>query len=290
MNSILKIFVLALFLVAGACSKKTSGSNTVQYFLFDSPEIARMVFSQGKITCRNNECVNPVGGLSTFTAYKTDRGQIRYEVGVCSMTLVGPDLILTNRHCIPADLRSSGADCLNRIRFRFPTTTMYSSGSFDCKQIVELSKPKSADAAELDWALVQMTVSTIRTPATPNATGVDVKKTVTLYPVEYTLHEVNDLISADGEMHKVRCTTNPDNSLFNQFVNKLSAIFIADDCTEDIIQGNSGSGIFNDNQELVAVGSFGTNTPGIPHNVIGGSNLNCIPYFNTPIGPLCGIP
>ena len=76
-------------------------------------------FSESDVYCAvpGKECPNNVAKL---TMRWKEEGE--YRIGFCSGTLVGPDLIITNRHCIPPGFQRNGADCKDAIVALFPKT------------------------------------------------------------------------------------------------------------------------------------------------------------------------
>ena len=72
----------------------------------------------------------------------------------CTAFLVEPDLVLTNRHCLPASARAAGASCAGA-RLYFPATGPASTDSAACRTVVALSE--GCDRIDQpDWALVRL--------------------------------------------------------------------------------------------------------------------------------------
>lgn len=81
----------------------------------------------------------------------------------CTSFLVGPDLLLTNHHCLPAPSRKAGADCRGLAWVHFPRLGDLPADSASCGEVVSLSAT-SERIDQPDWALVKLARPVSRRP------------------------------------------------------------------------------------------------------------------------------
>lgn len=283
----MKFVKTALLIFAGilisACSKTSSGG-AKEVYTFETEEEAIKVFNNSRLTCKDKKCPEYAGGLTTYTVVgKT------YEVALCTLTLVGHDTVLTNKHCIPVDLQSKGASCFHRVKVKFPAIESRAEESLDCEKILNLSdfKTEKTKGDQPDWAIIQLKTASSRKSAALNLGGIENRQTVHLYPIYYSMERVNGDMKASGEMRRLECTTDRQAQTGFYFFHKLAALFGASECSEKVIAGNSGSGLFSVDEDLLGVASFGTTNNDAVQNEFGGTNLACIDGLSKNKTDLC---
>lgn len=272
-NTIASIGVFTFLFTTGCFGGGGGGGGGVT----GSREQAEKVFNTSNLTCANLDCAESAGGLIQFTVEKDEA----YVAG-CTMTLIGSDRVLTNKHCIPSDIWAKGLSCQGRIKFRFPKIKNKPFELFECDRVLDLSAglPEDNNYVNPDWAILKMAGSTSRTPAQVESTGIDVAQSVTLYPSYYQ----GDITNYNGELRKVTCQTDEKILLVNYF-DAFSPTFSATQCSQRIVHGNSGSGVFLANGLLAGVVSDIIEHPAIVDGHFAGTNLSCVSYFNsTPDG------
>jgi hypothetical protein len=81
----------------------------------------------------------------------------------CTSFLIGPDLLLTNHHCLPLPVRKPGADCRGWAWIHFPRLGDKPADSVSCGEVVSLSAT-SERIDQSDWALVKLARPVSRKP------------------------------------------------------------------------------------------------------------------------------
>jgi hypothetical protein len=185
--------------------------------LFSSVLMARPSY---KVVCEKpDECPEWVAGLA--------HGQ-----GVCSSFLVAPNIIGTNLHCIPEDLRHEKVSCKDRIVVSFPKTAKFPEETIDCEEMVHVSPPISDKSLTPDFAFFRLKEKTKREYLEISQAGIADGALITLYKVDPG--EV-------GTVRKVQCPA-VQNSLFNPYFQQdKSPLISLIPCP--VIKGNSGSAL-----------------------------------------------
>jgi hypothetical protein len=188
-----------------------------------------------QLTCRNGEC-DPSVGLLTVTL----QNQGDWNVGQCTASLIGPDVIVTNGHCIPQDLEANGSDCTNRMWLTFADQTGHPE--FDrqvgCSQVLFRRKDGGMDGA--DYAYIKLARSVNRPVVRQTQSGFENNKL-------YHLHKINPGRLSEGmagQMQKVDCLSMYDSAIFSQRLDAQSQTSFLVDCP--VLKGNSGSPVFDD--------------------------------------------
>ena len=311
-------FLIVMVLFFGvSCSKKqevheVSESGSLRFSVKEKAEIA---FDNSSVDCLDpKECPDYTGLL--ILSYKEVEESIFgdetfFNVSVCSQQLVAPDMILTNRHCIPELIANKGEDCSEYIKFKFPKTENFDKESIGCKRVLDISAPDTnqdgrppwASDLTTDWAILQLERSSQRPLPEKSLDGIKHATQFTAYPIifstSYFQMESGEKVPyANSAIKKVNCTTMMD-SVFSLFYNhKFSSTFLAQ-CDFKLIGGSSGSGVYID-EKLKGVISFavsggdidlyvGPASTRVKNKFTGGSNLACIPFFNSSPNSLCAM-
>lgn len=229
--------------------------------LSQSVGVAKVIYN---VACESLEsCPGFVAGL-------TADGQT-----VCTSVLVGADLVATNLHCLPEDLRREGASCAGRISFFFPATKNLSAESFECEKVKAVSAPLKDTALTPDWAFLKLSQNVSRPKVPINTSGFLDGERITIFKIDPS--SAND---GTGTLKKITCPV-VQRSLANPFfLNAKSPMVSLLPCS--IIKGNSGSPLLTEDLELKGV----LNSVGSPADVslkkapfsqVGfGSNFACL--------------
>lgn len=275
------VLVLCSLFVLTACSSGGDDDNKTQTFEFSDKSTAQKVFKSSRISCQNGDCPPYIGGLTSYTEFSS----VRYGVGVCSLTHIGQNRVLTNKHCLPPGMDVKNARCTGRIKLKFPASGGYKEESLDCDRVVDFSPHDvGRDTFVLvpDWAILTFTGATSRPSANIETTaGLEDSDVITAYPVYYTLDDSTDVIVVTGVAKKNDCKLSRKTAFSDLFFSPFSSNFAATNCTHTIIKGNSGSGILNASGNLTGVISY-TAKDGAGTPRTGGTNGACIPYLRTP--------
>lgn len=256
---------------------------------FSTEAQAQHFFNTSTIDCNSQDCPENVGGLYTFTT----KSETSYNVGSCSLTLIDSNRVITNRHCLPDDIETSGSLCKKRIKILFPQNKDFSFESYDCKQVVKASV-HYPNVGGPDWAVIEFEGSTKRKPIKKKLSGIALNQDVLLYPVYFDLNASG---YSRGTIRQVVCKANSNFYFSDDFISPWSALFNIAYCNRQMITGNSGTGLQNFNGELIGVYAFGMKDnvlaeykkdyPRLQDNFGGGTNLFCIPFINKNVSSHC---
>ena len=228
------------------------------------------------VSCADGNC-NPAVAMLIAT---TDGG-----LGACTASLVGPDLMVTNAHCIPDDLRNRDrADASGRIYLFFPSTNGYGEERAEAATVVK-SEHWEARTATPDYAYVRLKAAS-RRPVLPMSGDGFVSGT------RYALEKVDPFPQGDhfsGLLRKTTCTAIGPTLYTPADDRPMTANSAFHDC--DIEHGNSGSPILDDAGRIHGViqsmyspsllgALLGSSKflDGMPRSLGFGTNLGCV-YF-----------
>ncbi|MGZ3651772.1 MAG: trypsin-like serine peptidase, partial [Bdellovibrionota bacterium] len=202
------------------------------------------------LACQHNDCDASVG-LLTVVLKIPQEGWI---VGQCTASLVGPDILATNGHCIPADLVAAGSNCDGRMWITFakdPAHPEYDK-QIGCSSVLFRRKDGGLEGA--DYAYLKLAHASNRPVLRQSQAGFEDQKV-------YHLHKINpgELEGGMmGELVKVDCLSMYDSAIFPERLDRLSQTSLLVDCP--VLKGNSGSPILADDGTIHGViYSFVTN-------------------------------
>lgn len=297
---ILPVLLASSLFCLGACSddspKHIDGLN------FDNKAEADIAFNQSTVSCEDpSTCPASVAGMVLY--YETQKqsyfngSYTDHDISFCSAQLIAPDRVLTNRHCIPDIIAFQNADCRQNIMIKFPATSKHVAESVPCQKVLDFSA-EYARAGEnprvLDWAVIQLVRSVNREIREVAKNGFPDKSQFSTYPTYYSLgkgYKGNKTASiGNGIIKRVDCITAMDNSMIYHYRNPHSPLFVGN-CDYKVIGGNSGAGVYQDGK-LAGLLSFalqkesmtlhrGFASKQVNNKMGGGTNLECIPYFNS---------
>jgi hypothetical protein len=177
-------------------------------------------------------------------------GILSDEENVCTGILVKPNLIATNLHCLPANLRHAGAHCKNRIRFSFPATAEFAEEFADCSSIISISSALKDTPLTPDYAFLQLSHNSKRKPTKINTDGVADNELLTIYKV--------DPFDEIGMLRKITCGAAQGSMLNPLFKSAQSSVISLIPC--NIVSGNSGSPLLSATNEVKGL----VNSTGLP--------------------------
>ncbi len=286
MVMIKSVFPLFLFLTAvSGCSRWQQDSGPDPHKrVFENDGALTRAFHGSTVTCDLQDCPSFLAGLYIIDFSEGEKRGL-YS---CSGTLIGNNRILTNAHCIPKDLQKAGASCHGRIKINLPQTAQFKMERWDCSRVVDVSVDTES-SIEPDYAIIEMTGVTSRDPVVVRGEGILANAPVTLYKVDFDLYASR---LSKGRVVKTACRANAEYFLSKQFTGPKSALMNVSYCSQKLREGNSGAGILNGDNELIALFSFGVfvedsdepwamaireEHPLIKQNAGGGTNLACVP-------------
>ncbi|WP_413560530.1 trypsin-like serine peptidase [Bdellovibrio sp. HCB209] len=215
-----------------------------------------------KVTCESLEnCPEPVVGINTDGK------------SVCTGVLVSDDIVATNLHCIPEDIRQNEASCDGRLTVTFPASRNREEAYGDCERIKAVSPPLKDTPLTPDWAFFKLKSRAPRMHAPISTEGFSDSEMITIYKIDPTEQ-------GTGILKKISCPA-IQNSLANPFFTGVkSPVVSLVPCAS--IKGNSGSPLMNSNLEVKGVlNSSGTatdvNLKRAPFSHVSfGSNFACL--------------
>lgn len=182
-----------------------------------------------RLKCEKETCHSSVAALVS-------------NVGVCTAFLVSENTVITNNHCVPAELKTEGASCSGKIKFIFPEMDGYAKEEIDCETIKRISD-MSSETISMDVAIIRLKVTTRRAPLQVSLDGLANGDEVRVIKI--------DPDASGGTQKRVTCFA-LQNSLANPFYkNSGSPLFLVRDC--EIVRGNSGSPMLNKNGQVIGV-------------------------------------
>lgn len=244
----MKSFLKSLLLLAAvasivSCGSSTSGPSSRK------PDRERAAGNRAESLNQLNEsyvyCAVPGKECPNNVAKLTMRWleDGKYRIGFCSGTLVGDDLILTNRHCIPPGFKQNGAACKDAIKIMFPETKTGDEERLDCLNIVQVFEELPDQP---DIAVIRIERPASRRDIVPMV-GNSLSHGDTL--TAYTMNPGSELY---GSIRKKTCKVSQDDIYyFKQDSTAGNMVITGGRC--NVIGGNSGSSILNSSGEIVGV-------------------------------------
>lgn len=292
-------FVLAALLVS-SCSDSDE-SSYVYRVDFDNKDQAQSFLTDVSISCEKiGDCAESSGGLA-FVEETQSFWSVHYSGGVCSQTLIAPNKILTNRHCLPDSALTKGANCKNITVF-FPATTSKPMEKINCKSVSEISaKHSGSTTARPDWAVLELASNSSRVPVQLDTSGIPHETSIVAYPVYYTKSDITTSVrkakfSVRGEIRKISCSSKMNSVFSNYYIHPLNPLFSLV-CNYKVISGNSGSGIYSNNGSLLGVISMAAKknatyegmgtSQRLDNTFAGGTNAHCIEALNQQRSEAC---
>lgn len=154
--------------------------------------------------------------------------------GLCSAFLLGDDIVATNSHCIPDDLKEAGSSCKNRLWMHFAKDGSKET-SIACDQVIFDSKNNQGLTDKPDYAYIKLAKASTR-PALritrdgfPEGAAVYVQK----------VNPVKGAGRMKGKQERVECRTVQNSNSLLSFFHPYSPTAFFSDCL--IMKGNSGS-------------------------------------------------
>ena len=243
-------FVILVLTQTGCGSPRTSRTPTAQAGIpriqLRTKEEAIRLATEANVSCSDDNCNESVGMLV-----------IRDEENLfqCSGFLIAPDIIATNSHCIPDDIKNGISSCQGHIQVHFPSFGTHAYVTADCRDLIKASSLKGAvgessasatlegstaaviTAVAQDYAFLRLTQSVPnRKPLRPSQQGFKDSEEVTIY-------KVNPISNTrpNGEMEASHCQATYGTEIIPDFVESKFAIPSFTGCK--IVHGNSGSPI-----------------------------------------------
>jgi hypothetical protein len=172
-------------------------------------------------------------------------------IGQCTAFLIGERLLMTNSHCIPAAMKSSGAECRSadqHLQVFFPQTQEAPAERASCERILTYSTlvgtpGQKSYVLNPDYALIQLNRPLKRQPFGVSRLGLPDGKKLVAYTVDPTAST-----SIDGILRTKICLPRQGSLVTPAFVHDFAPVASADSCK--IIPGNSGSPVVDSRRQV----------------------------------------
>ena len=267
------VLLLALPLISAVGCQKTSSSAPLPSNIMRSYSVREADDLQRSfgVVCGNLSDCHPSVALLIARLNEKD-------LAVCTSFLVGPDTIMTNKHCLPPEI-ANGGSCDGLISFKFPKSDFAPAESAYCASVIATS-PYPVDLsggakAQTDFALLKLKNPSRRPPLKINTGGVadnEILHIVRMTP-NVSIHR--------GVIENLDCRVRQNTIITPVFSNNLSPVVHFADC--NIVHGNSGSPALDSSGQVKAIvqqvsdmSKMKNNRFNITKNFGRGSNLSCV--------------
>lgn len=167
-----------------------------------------------------------------------------HEGGNCSSFLLKPDVVATNRHCMPEDATHAKVSCKGKITFHFPETDKFKKEVRECDEILQISDKFADEYIPLDIAILRLDKPVAREVAELAQTGLD-------DDVKFSIVKMDPDAKGGGKIRRVTCTAVQNSVINPYFQNNQSPIMHFQGCP--IERGNSGSPMLNPEGKAVGI-------------------------------------
>jgi hypothetical protein len=250
-----KLFTLSALLCAlgivfmgVSCSRETSiKTATENIYTFDTPKELQAALEAFSITCEG-PCPESAGVLISIEAEAGKTSLMK----TCSFSLVGRDIVLTNRHCLPASIATAGAACDGKIQVIFARDG--AKEVHGCSKILSLPAEYSPyKIVQRDFAFIQLKTAPARTALSIRQEGVTDKEVLTALVATPDHSGTNPA----SRLQRVSCTTHMNSYIVPDFTNSKSPVITFKNC--NIVSGNSGAPMVDSAGNIKAIAQSGAN-------------------------------
>jgi V8-like Glu-specific endopeptidase len=222
---------LAVLALLSSCAKEQAPSNQVtsaEAFILPAADISEAVLiaKGAKIRCASGASCSPSVGLLSF-AMQSGAAQ-------CTASLVAPDIVATNAHCVPEELQKAGASCRGRIWMNFlKNENANFETQIECDRVLLADGAGTKEAA--DYAFLKLRKASARPALRVSRQGIK--------DAEYIRIEKVDPIKGEGMsglQHEVTCQA-AQHTLIADYNDDRAPVALIVDC--EVQKGNSGSAL-----------------------------------------------
>ena len=232
---------LFLCLLATGCGKQNSdtSSSLVHEIPVSDLQSAQNLAKSSSVSCADSASCNPSIGMLVATRPATLLKPA--AVLTCTAFLVGPDLIMTNSHCVPADLKSPlhFSSCSERLKVIFPGSDSLDGVEVKCDYVPSFSQSKVHALA--DYALIKLQSATGRPSLKLDANGISDGQNFDIFKVNPASQSGQD--EPKGILTKGSCFATQGSYVLPSYSSPFSVVASLAGC--DAVPGNSGSPLIN---------------------------------------------
>ncbi|RZA09687.1 MAG: serine protease [Proteobacteria bacterium] len=224
--------LLSLSLLA-SCAKErpptpSSGAVSAEAYFTPAPSLteAKRIARSATVACLQGATCSPSIGLLSFA--------LSDNAAQCTASLVAPDIVATNAHCVPDELQKPGASCADRIWMNFaPSDNAAFESQIACDKILIATGAGGKDVA--DYAFIKLKKSSRRPTLRISRAGIKDGETIRIEKVD----PVKDG-TVTGIQRDVSCTA-VQHTFMADFNSSLDQVALLTDC--EVVHGNSGSAL-----------------------------------------------
>lgn len=158
----------------------------------------------------------------------------------CSGALISPNQVLTNKHCVPSNMRLSQS-CKDEVSFLFATKNGESQ-KYECDKLVSTNESTPGDVNSLDYAIFSLKKKTGRKPLKLSKGTVEDKDSLWIVKVD---NQVKSFVNRE------KCTVKFNSLAFPFSGSGDSKVLTFTGCNTE--PGNSGSPLLNSKGEIAAI-------------------------------------
>lgn len=212
-------------------------------------DFGKLISEQASLECGEASCPEGVVSIYTEASKKLSYSGYEYSMQLCSGTLIAPDLILTNFHCIEKTHGTAMDDCKGKVYVR-----TQDGETVGCK---EITYDSSISFISEEEGIVRRDVALIRLDHDLSLNTPDAIMKVVPKPLSeteaYSSYVVNfgSTFSEPAKIAKKTCKIMKDNSIYPLGGLERKSFEFLGDC--DVIQGNSGSALLSEKNEIVGL-------------------------------------
>lgn len=247
------VATLLMVVSCGPRPKSTAkGSRT--FVTTVSNEKAAVMFESLRLACETpgGICPDAVGLMATRESVDPKNTEIRQ----CTSFLVSKDIVATNSHCLPPDLRRANAACGGRVQVVFGRTVSLGLQTFECDRILfasdinEDAEDKANFMKNPDYAFFRLKKEVgRRRPLKLSREGLPDRTELKVLGIDPSLDE-----KIDGTLRVRTCLTTQNTMKSPSYVHSFSPLAISGNCAT--IKGNSGAPAVDSNGQVRAI-NFG---------------------------------
>lgn len=231
------IGLLSALALLTSCSKAPEAEQAQHIWKGSYEEVMAIYDNQFVYCTDDSDCPGFVAKLAFHSS-----ANFEYTAGVCSGTLVDGQYIITNEHCIPAELHE-GDSCGGQIKAIFPSTDEYEKEEAECAKVEKILSRN----LDIDIAVIKLNRIVERGP-TPamNPDSLQEGDMITAYTMDPFFG------GSMGFIKKKTCEISLQN-VFSVYKNSKNKKLYMDGEDCEIIGGNSGTSMLDSNGNIVGV-------------------------------------
>lgn len=273
MQVMLRLAFVALNLFFLACERPELRANLQKPDIIEveTPDEAEKLFRSFTVECQDPTTCNPSVALLIAKESET-------SLSVCTASLVGENVVFTNKHCLPQEIMFAGSRCRGLVLVKFPEAGEHRSETVECEE-VELVSPYDVlhePKQQTDFAFVRLGAKLDRPILKFDTGGIDDAEVLKVTRMSPQMDELK------GVMSDLECKAVQNTVVTPMFKSRFSPVVHVNDCP--IVRGNSGSPMFGADGRIKGIIQQGKGDPQaaplISKTFGRGTNAACIRFHS----------